>query len=326
MPKAFPTNWIALASSLLFLGAVLFIVTREQSFDALVDVWNRTEPGPYALAVLVMIAVLSLGALRLEVIMDAEKLHDIHLGPLLRIQFVSLFVGNAAPISALSDLAKAAMIKLRFTLRAGQSIRLVLYERICGALGAIVAGVFAVLGQLVVPTPSHLVKAQALLWGVGCAGLATLVAIGGGRIRTKIALLDRAAGAITALGHMLRRPLVAAKLLVATIAMLLGFSLVFILLAHGMQVQVSVPHVILFMPLIYFVSSLPVFYQGWGGREAVVVATIGGTGQVTSAEAIALSVAFGVVVLLASLPGAVFWIMRPSMRKAVRTEIEQEQA
>ena len=125
---------------------------------------------------------------------------------------------------------------------------------------------------------------------------------------------------------MLQRPLVAIKLFLATVAMLVGFSLVFLLLARGMQVPVSVPHVLLFMPLIFFVSALPVFYQGWGGREAVVVATIGSTGQVTSAEAIALSVAFGVVVFLASLPGAVFWVMRPSMRKAVRTEIEHEQA
>ena len=98
---------------------------------------------------------------------------------------MSQFVANAAPISALSDLAKAAMIKLRFALRTGQAIRLVLYERICGALGTIVAGIFAMLGQLMVPTPSHLVKAQALLWGAGCLALVVLVAIGGWRIEPR---------------------------------------------------------------------------------------------------------------------------------------------
>ena len=56
---------------------------------------------------------------------------------------------------------------------------------------------------------------------------------------------------------MLRHPLVAAKLFLATVAMLVGFSLVFLMLAHGMKVPVSVPHVLLFMPLIFFVSSLP---------------------------------------------------------------------
>lgn len=94
------------------------------------------------------------------------------------------------------------------------------------------------------------------------------------------------------------------------------------MLAYGMQIQVSKLHVLLFMPLIYLVSALPVFYQGWGRREAIVIATIGSTGQVTSAEATALSVAFGVVVFLASLPGLVLWIMRPSLRKSVRMEAE----
>ena len=58
----------------------------------------------------------------------------------MRIQLISQFIAYGAPISALSsDLAKAAMIKLRFDLPLGQSIRIVLYERICGALsGAIV--------------------------------------------------------------------------------------------------------------------------------------------------------------------------------------------
>jgi hypothetical protein len=46
-------------------------------------------------------------------------------------------------------------------------------------------------------------------------------------------------------------------------------------------------------------------------------------GTVSSAQSIALSVAFGVVVFISSLPGAVFWMMRPSMRKFVQVEVEQ---
>ena len=42
-------------------------------------------------------------------------------------------------------LAKAAMVKLRFNLPMGQSIRIVLYERICGAIGAVVVGLIATL-------------------------------------------------------------------------------------------------------------------------------------------------------------------------------------
>jgi glycosyltransferase 2 family protein len=324
MPKAVSINWIALVSSLLLLAVIFFIVIREHSFDGLVDVWERTRPEAFGFAIVVMIAIQAASASRLAVIMGADGLDRIGFWPLLRIQFVSQFVANGAPIAALSDLARVAMIQLRFALHTARSLRLVFYERICGALGAVVLGVFAVLGQLIVPTPSELVKAQILLWGAGCVAISTLLAMSGWRLSTKVEFLDRIATAIAGLGRTLRRPMIAAKLLFTSVVVLFGFAIVFIVLARGMQIQVSVPHVFLFMPLIFFVSALPIFYQGWGGREAIVISTIGSTGQVTSAEAIALSVAFGIVVSLASLPGAVLWIMRPSMRKMIRNEIEQQ--
>ena len=125
------------------------------------------------------------------------------------------------------------------------------------------------------------------------------------------------------LGRMLRRPVVAGQLVLVSLAQLAGFALVFIALAKGMHLAASPLQIALFTPFIFLISSLPIFYQGWGGREAVVLLTIGGTGAVTSAQAIALSVAFGAVVFLSSLPGAVLWLLRPSMRKSVRLEIEQ---
>lgn len=322
MPKSIASNWIALASSLLLLAAILYFVSREHSLDALLALWDRIEPAPLAFVTIVMIALQTTGAWRLKAIMSAEGLRHGGFWPLFRIQLVAQFAANIAPISALADVAKAAMVKFRFALGTGQSIRLVLYERICGAMATIVIGVFCLFAQLAVPTPADLLKAQAVLWGAGFAAIAALIALGDFHLNTRFEFLNRIVGAVTALGHMLRNPFLTAQLLLATAVLLVGYSVVFIVLAHAMKIHVSVPHVFLFTPLIFFVSSLPVFYQGWGGREAVVIATIGNTGQVTSAEAIALSVAFGVVVFLASLPGAVFWLMRPSMRKAIR-EVEQ---
>lgn len=159
-------------------AVIFFVVTREHGFDALFDVWDRTETGPFVFAVLAMIAIQSISAWRLEVIMGADGLDHIGFWPLFRIQLVSQFAAHGAPISALSDLAKAAMVKLRFTLGSGQSIRLVLYDQICGAVGPIIIGIFAAFGQMLVPTPAALVKAQMLLWVAGCVGISMLIAIG----------------------------------------------------------------------------------------------------------------------------------------------------
>lgn len=322
MWKILRVRWIAFASSLFLFAAILLLI-RKQGLDALVTVWHATDAGAFCLAVVLMLVVQSIYTWRIKIIAAAEQLHSISYASLFRIQLISQFIAYGAPISALSDVAKAAMIKLRFNLPIGQSIRIVLYERICGALGAVVVGLVATLCQLFVPTPTTLVDVQFLVWGAGLFGGGVILAIGGLHIRSGIGPFDRAARAVILLGSMLRRPVVASKLLLVSFVQLTGFALVFMALAQGMHLSVSLVHVALFMPFIFIISSLPIFYQGWGGREAIVMVTIGGQGTVSDAQSIALSVAFGVVVFLSSIPGAVFWIMRPPMRKSVRLEVGQ---
>ena len=43
--------------------------------------------------------------------------------------------------------------------------------------------------------------------------------------------------------------------------------------------------------------------------------TFGAVGHIPDAQALALSVGFGLVVFVAALPGGVLWLMRPSLRK-----------
>jgi glycosyltransferase 2 family protein len=324
MWKAMRANWIALASSILLLGAVFFILTRARDLDAVFDVWRRADKWAFSLAiVLTIVLVQSTGAWRLMTIMAADGVDNVGFRPLFRIQLISQFVAHGAPISAIADLARAAMVKLRFKLRSGRSVRIIVYERICGVLGAVASGIVASFILLAVSSETKIVDAQLLLWTGGLLGAGVLLAIGGLKVTTRFAFINRVAGAITALGLMLRRPRIAGELMLCSLAQICSFAAVYFVLAKGMDINVSWWLVLLFMPLIFFVSSLPIFYQGWGAREVIVIATIGRVGNVTSAESVALSVAFGTVVFLASLPGAVLWLMRPSMRKAVHIEIEQ---
>lgn len=270
-----------------------------------------------------MLTVQGVSAWRVKIITAAEGIGGVDYRPLFRIQLVSQFISYGAPIAAMSDVAKAAMLKLRFNLLIGQSIRIILYERVCGALGAVIIGLIATTCQFAIPTPATLIEIQFLVWAAGLVGGIVILAIGGLHIRSGIGLFDRAARTFIVLGNMLRRTAVTGQLLLVSFGQLIGFALVFIALARGMHLPISDTRIVLFMPFIFLISSLPVFYQGWGGREAVVILTIGGLGTVSTAQAVALSVAFGVVVFISSIPGAMFWLMRPSMRKFVHMEVEQ---
>jgi uncharacterized membrane protein YbhN (UPF0104 family) len=314
-------NWVVLASSLLLFAAILILLSRKGGMDAIVSVWSRTNGVAFCLAVLLMLVIQAILAVRIKIVTAAEGIHSIRYLSLLRINFISQFIAYGAPISVLADLAKAAMLKLRFQLPFGHSIRIILFERICAALGGVVIGVVATFCQIIVPTPATLVGIQFLVWAAGLFGGVAILVFGGLDIRSGIGLLDRVGRVITLLGNMLRRPAVTGLLLLISLAQILGFALVFLVLAHGMHLPVSRIHVVLFMPFIFLISSLPIFYQGWGGREAVVILTIGGMGTMSSTQSLALSMAFGVVVFISSIPGAVFWIMRPSMREFVRLEV-----
>ena len=57
------------------------------------------------------------------------------------------------------------------------------------------------------------------------------------------------------------------------------------------------------------ISTLPISLAGWGVREGAMVAALTFVGVETS-EALALSILFGLTLLVVSLLGAIFWLIK----------------
>jgi hypothetical protein len=306
---------LGIAISLSLLGLIL-IFLRAKSADTLVDVWRRLGVGSLLIAVTCVLGTTLAGAWRLQAIMTATNNTETKLVSLLRLQLVSQFVAHGAPISALADLAKVAIISFRFNLTPGAGLRIVVYERVFGAIAVICLGTVALGFQFVFSVPVHVLKIEMLVWTGGIAALGVLIGLSRLKIATGIGLLDGAIRGIFTVGTFLFQPRLTLTLLISSGAQLFLMAMAFLVLATSMHLVLSEFQVVLFMPFVFFVASLPIFYLGWGGREAAVVLTLGSVSSMSSSEAVALSVAFGVCVLLAALPGGVFWLLRPSMRKA----------
>jgi uncharacterized membrane protein YbhN (UPF0104 family) len=315
---------IGVAFSLLLLGGI-FILLQSKNADSFVEVWRRLEIVSLLTAVLCVLAATLAGAWRLQAIVRATNKVETNLASLLRLQLVSQFVAHGAPISALADVAKVAIFSLRFSLSPGGALRIVVYERVLGAIAVIFLGALALVFQFLLPIPSHVLKIEALFWVGGIVGIAVLIGLSRLRIVTGIALLDKAIRGIFAIGTLLLQPRLVSTLLASSALQLSLIAVAFLVLAASMHLTISAYQVLLFMPFVFFVASLPIFYQGWGGREAAVVLTLGSVSSMTSSEAVALSVAFGVSFLLAALPGGVFWLIRPSMRKAAKDRASELQ-
>jgi hypothetical protein len=76
----------------------------------------------------------------------------------------------------------------------------------------------------------------------------------------------------------------------------------------------------LFVPVIQIVNNLPIFYMGWGGREAAMWGTIGLIADAPHNQVIALSIAYGLLAMLVTLPGGMLlalarWRHKPAVQR-----------
>ncbi len=307
--------------SFLLLGVIILAVSGGQGLEVLTSIWKRLGAIELMLAMIAILGTHVTAAWRTQTIMLADGLPRPNLPALFRLQLVSQFMAHGAPISGLADAAKVGMLSLRFGVPLGRSLRLIAYDRITGAVGVMILGIAALVWQLFLPIPRAVLQLQAVVWAMGLIGLALLVCAPMLQFRTGIKFLDKVVDAVSILAVVLRRIPVVLKLMTATVLQLACVSAAFVILAKAMHIGVASQLIFLFVPCIFFISSLPIFYLGWGAREAAVMLTLGVASAITPAEAAGLSVAFGASIFLASLPGAVFWAMRPSLRKSLEDEV-----
>ena len=88
---------------------------------------------------------------------------------------------------------------------------------------------------------------------------------------------------------------------------LLSFTAIY-LAAHAVQVPLTFFVVFAIGPVLLLAHVFPISIGGWGVREAAAVALLGLTG-VDATSALLVSIMFGVLLVLTTLPGALFWLM-----------------
>jgi uncharacterized membrane protein YbhN (UPF0104 family) len=93
----------------------------------------------------------------------------------------------------------------------------------------------------------------------------------------------------------------------STVVHFLSFATIF-LAAHAVHVPLTFLVVFAIGPALLLAHVLPISIGGWGVREVTAVALLGMTG-VDATSALLVSIMFGVLLVLATLPGAVFWLM-----------------
>ena len=221
--------------------------------------------------------------------------------------YLSTFLNQTLPLGVAGDAMRA--VRHGRQLRAGgdarglgRAVRTLLIERL-GGLAALGLAVGLVAATLVGHDRwlAGFAAVEALVIAVAVA----LVAVAGGRRRI-------AGAAMMELGQDARRALFARGALPAQLAMAAGViaSLIAIFYTAGRATGFGLDPLAVAQvaPIILAATTLPLAFAGWGVREAVTAAIWGALGLEPAAGA-AIALTFGLLSLVASVPGLAVWLV-----------------
>ncbi|CAL9365443.1 hypothetical protein SUDANB70_00760 [Streptomyces sp. enrichment culture] len=232
----------------------------------------------------------------------------------------ALFLNAALPGGVVGDVHRAVHHG-RSTGDLGRGVRAVVLERAAGQLALFAAGA-AVL--LTVPSPVLDEARQAApLVGLGALG-ACAVALA---LRMNRATPSRRGRALRRMLAEAREGLLSRRngpgVLISSVVVLAGHLAMFVLAARVIGTDAAVSRLLPLAVLALLAMSLPLNVGGWGPREGVTAWAFGAAG-LGAGQGLAVAVVYGVLCLVASLPGLVVLAVRwyAGLRAARRTVTE----
>ena len=208
--------------------------------------------------------------------------------------YLATFLNQILPGGVAGDAARAWRHGRSEPAGFGAAARVVILERTSGQIALFVVVLAAALFQ---PDAFSGLASAIGPWGAGLvAGVAlVMAAMRNSRWREHIDTFVRDFAQVFS-GWSGGVQMLLSLFVVATYLMVYGLA------ARSIGVELSIGAMMTVVPIILFSMVLPVSISGWGVRE-VVAAAFAASAGLTPDQAVAASVAYGLIVLVSSLPG-----------------------
>ena len=300
--------------------AVLGLLVWRFGADAFVDGVRRLDAGTVAVAVAVGVVTTVAAAWRWTVVAHGIGLR-VPLRSAVAAYYRSQLVNVTVPGGVVGDVERAVRHG-RGSGALGASVRSVGWERFGGQavqLGLTAAVLLAVpsafrglAGWVAIGLLSVVVIAAAVCAAVTWLGRRTL----GGRLAgaLRVAVSDLRVGLLSR--HTWPRVLVASAVVVA------GHAIVIVIAMRATGVEVGLGSIVPLALVVLAGSAVPANVAGWGPREGVAAWAFAATGLGASAGVTAAA-AYGALVLLAALPGAVVLLVQLLRGRQAATDFER---
>jgi len=284
-----------IAVSALTLTYVLWAVPISQLWLII----KQAKPAFLLLALVLFLGTQLVSALRFAAIakvlgreLSAWRATEVH--------FVGLWMNQVLPTGLGGDVVKILMLKDE--LGFGVALRAGIIDRLSGLLILLVhAALFMPAYYLMYPTAPA-------LWILGAASaaclLAVVVACASERTRDRLRgtrVLRPVASFGDDLAQVLRGRSLGKQFVMSVIIHLNGIA-AYLLIGRAIGVDAGAVQFVLLTPILFLISLVPVTFAGWGLREFGAIGLFGLAG-VPAQQAVAMSVLFGILMIVAGLPG-----------------------
>jgi len=291
--------WGRLGGALLILAVVVWQVGTGPFIDGLQDV----DVGSLVLGALIVLPTTVCCAWRWRVIA-----HGLGVGLPLRSAVASyyraLFLNLVLPTGVLGDVHRAVRHG-RDVGDLGLGARAVVWDRVTGQVVQVVVACGIL---LVVPSPFR--SAMPLVVGIALAVVVLLVVMVRILPRSGVSLRARALRAtISDVRHVLLTRPVWPSVLVASVLVVVGNTALFVLAARTAGETAPLSQLVPLALLALLAMSVPLSLAGWGPREGVTAWAFS-TAGLGAAVGVSTSVVYGVLVFVATLPGAVVLVVQ----------------
>ena len=298
-------RWLVLGFSLGLTTVTLYFVFRGIDTGIFAQLLTRQDRGLLAAAVFFLLLQIALGGERWRAILSAlMRGRPPSMLTVQGVYYSSIFF-NCLPLGTVGGDVARILLARKFALSVRQLVLSVLIDRMVVVVALIVLAV-ATLPAVAQPLAVTAWFAAAAILVLGAVGILLLGPIermlGRWRDQRLIYLALRTA---EELRYLTQRG--GLRGLVWALSSAACGALAAYCIARSLDIDVELIAMIAVMSIVTFVAALPISFAGWGVREISVVALLGLLG-VDRAAALLLSVEFGIIATLMSLPGGLIWL------------------
>lgn len=284
---------------------LIAIVVRAFDVRDVAAQFMKVDAATLLLAAAVALAVALLHAARWLAVIGASN-HRLSFRTALQVVLIGHFFNQMLPSSVGGDAVRvwcAYRAGLGFGIAAGT----VIIDRVLTLVSLLL---FTAAG---LPWLFDIVLDPAARWALAtviCAGLAGFAAFLAIVRLPRFALRWRTLRSLLGLAALARKVIFHARYALPVILLsalsFAGFAFIVFSLAHAMQLDITFQDCVLLVPPVILITVVPVSIAGWGVREGAMVVAFGFV-NVPASGAFAVSMLFGLMLAVASLPGCLLW-------------------